>query len=34
MVSVILGAIWDIISWNDFQLPRAAWSAITTGSAD
>lgn len=30
---VILSAVWDVLSYNNFQIERAAWSAIQTGSA-
>lgn len=33
LASVILSAVWDVFSYNNFQIPRAAWSAIETGSA-
>ncbi len=33
MLSIILGAVWDVVSYNDFQIPRALWQAATTGSA-
>ncbi len=33
LAAVILSAIWEVFSWNDFQVPRAAWHAIESGSA-
>lgn len=33
MLGFLAGVIWDLISYNDFQIPRAAW-ALATGSAD
>lgn len=33
MLGVLAGALWDVISYNDFYLPRLLWEAISTGSA-
>jgi hypothetical protein len=33
VTSLILNALWELISYNDFQLPKLAWQAIRTGSA-
>lgn len=33
MATLVLNALWDIISYNDFQLPKLTWQAIRTGSA-
>lgn len=33
MLGVLAGAIWDIVSFNDFQIPRFLWGIITSGSA-
>jgi len=32
VLALILNALWDVFSYNDFQLPRMLWGAVT-GSA-
>ena len=32
MLSLILNALWDVISYNDFQIPKAGWSLLRSGS--
>ncbi|MGY2036603.1 hypothetical protein ACW9HF_15080 [Nocardia gipuzkoensis] len=35
MLGIILSALWDVISYNDFQISRALWHSLSsaTGSA-
>lgn len=33
MWAVVASALWEIISYNDFMLPRLLWGAVSTGSA-
>lgn len=33
MLAIVFGALWDLISFNDFQIPRAAWHLLQSASA-
>lgn len=33
MLGVIVSAIWEIISWNSFAIPLAAWHILQSASA-
>jgi hypothetical protein len=33
MLGVIVSALWEIVSWNSFAIPRAAWTILQSASA-
>lgn len=33
MLTTILGALWTLISYNNFQIPISLFHLLTTGSA-
>jgi hypothetical protein len=33
MLAIIAGFVWDLLSYNNFQLPLAAWHLLSSGSS-